>query len=195
MYETSVARGYVVSQRVRPLWPSWALARWDGNDAELWHRVHDTRFVAAIVGDALPTPVREAEVERWLGRCDDRYVVPTEWLRANVADLVCPFVPHDPVTGTPGDYLRVTEGTLENLLGECIEVELGPFDVMITIRAVILGVDKEVSLPYSQFTLAYGSRNGSPAGRRDRKRGNRAGRLVSSLRSSRRGQNDPRQVP
>ena len=187
LYEVNVARGWNTTPRVRPLWPSWALARWDGTDAALWHRVHDTKFVAGIVGDALPTPIREAEVERWLNRCDERWVVSTAWLRANVADLVCPFVARDPETGTPGDHLQVMSGKLENLIGECIEVECGPFEVMVTIGTVILGVYKEVSLPYTAFTLAYDRKNGSPTRRREHKRGNRAGKLVSNLRSSRRG--------
>jgi transcription antitermination factor NusG len=56
-------------------WVPWlgtvVLARWDGEDADIWHQIHDTSGVMAILGGEFPASIRGDEVERMRGWLED----------------------------------------------------------------------------------------------------------------------------
>jgi len=81
---TSVRHGRVRETR-QALFRNYTFGKWDGDDATLWHRVHDATGATGIIGGEHPKPVEPGVIEAWQRRAREDGEV--DDVAGTVADL------------------------------------------------------------------------------------------------------------
>jgi transcription antitermination factor NusG len=67
---TQIRHGRRIERR-QALFRNYAFAQWDGEDAQAWHRVNDTKDVYSTIGGGNPVEVEPDDIEKWRNLAPD----------------------------------------------------------------------------------------------------------------------------
>jgi hypothetical protein len=134
-----VVHHHKVEDGVKAAYSRFTFARWDIEQFKTWHDIQGMRNVYEILGGGReakwpPWPVLGGVVEDWISRADNQSVV--EGLADQIEKSILPC--------EPGDWVRFTHGSFENILAHCDWTDKN--GVHLKIRG-LLGRDQGVYIP------------------------------------------------